>query len=68
MRNKTITASAQDAYELGYLVGSKQMTIHDFCVIDWESDYPFYRRGYNAGAQKYFRSQQNKQQIKKVDL
>lgn len=68
MKTKITSANGHDAYELGYLVGSKQMTIRDFEVIDWENDYPFYRRGYNAGAQKYFRSQQNKQQIKKVDL
>ena len=64
MKTKITSANGHDAYELGYLVGSKQMTIRDFCVVDWESDYYFYRRGYNAGIQRWY--QQNKRKTKRA--
>lgn len=72
MKTKITSANGHDAYELGYLVGSKQMTIRDFEVIDWENDYKQYRRGYNTGYQHWYKQfrqiKRPKRATKKVDL
>ena len=68
MKTKTVTASGHDAYNLGWLVGNKQMSIRDFEVLDWENDYKEYRRGYNAGYHIWYKQNKQIKKAKRVDL
>ena len=57
MKYRQLSPSELEAYNVGYMVGSRQIVITD---TEWESDQErkIYRKGYNAGIQDWKRKNQ----------
>lgn len=65
MKYRALTPKEQEAYDVGYKVGNRQLVITD---VEWESEqeHKIYRKGYMAGLMDYKRKVSNVNNVSKV--